>query len=99
MALVGQSGQLGGIHRPKSVNVRQAGRSILIATSRTPNARPRPAARGLRGKVSQLSLLSSSQAVALGRRLRTAGLGVGLVVLVGLTTWAVASVSVWMAPA
>jgi hypothetical protein len=85
-------------YRPKSVNVRQAGRSILIATSRTPNARPRPAAKGLRGKV-RAHLVSSSQAVALGRRLRTAGLGAGLVVLVGLTTWAVASVSVWMAPA
>ena len=85
-------------YRPKSVNVRQAGRSILIATSRTPNARPRPAARGLRGKV-RAQLVSNSQAVALGRRLRTAGLGAGLVVLVGLTTWAVASVSVWMAPA
>jgi hypothetical protein len=43
--------------------------------------------------------VSSSQAFALGRRLRGAGVGAGLVVLVGLTTWAVASVSVWMAPA
>ena len=43
--------------------------------------------------------MSSSQAVALGRRLRGRWVGAGLVVLVGLTTWAVASVSVWMAPA
>jgi hypothetical protein len=69
-----------------------------MATSRTPNARPRPAAKRLRDKV-RAHLVSSPQAVAIGRRPRGAGVGVGLVVLVGLTTWAVASVSVWMAPA
>ena len=46
------------------------------------------------------SSLADSRAVALGRRLRgLSGVRVGLVVLVGLTTWAVASVSVWMVPA
>lgn len=70
----------------------------MIATSRTPNARARPAATWLRGRV-RAHLVPSSQAVAIGRRPRGAWVGVGLAVLVGLTTWAVASVSVWMAPA
>src|SRR5271155_4010405 len=69
-----------------------------MATSRTPNARPRPAATWLRGRV-RAHLVPSAQAVALGRRPRGAWVGAGLVVLVGLTTWVVASVSVWMAPA
>jgi hypothetical protein len=69
-----------------------------MATSRTPNARPRPAANWLRGR-DRAHLVPTAQAVALGRRPRGAWVGAGLVVLVGLTTWAVASVSVWMAPA
>jgi hypothetical protein len=69
-----------------------------MATSRTPNARPKLAANWLRGRV-RAHLVPSAQAVAFGRRPRRAWVGAGMVVLVGLTTWAVASVSVWMAPA
>jgi hypothetical protein len=70
----------------------------LMATSRTPNARPKLAANWLRGRV-RAHLVPNSRAVAFGRRPRGAWVGAGMVVLVGLTTWAVASVSVWMAPA
>jgi len=70
----------------------------LISTSRTPNARPRPGARWLRVGV-RAHLVSGTQAAADERWLRATGVGAGLVALVGLTAWAVASVSVWWVPA
>jgi hypothetical protein len=70
----------------------------LIATSRTPNARRLPTGQRPGGGV-HAHLVFSYRVVAFGGRLRRAGVGAGLVALVGLTTWAVASVSVWMAPA
>ena len=69
-------------------------RPTLITTSRTPNARPRPRARWLRVGV-RAHLVSGARVGAVGRRLRATGVGAGLVALVGLTAWVVASVSVW----
>ena len=71
----------------------------MVATSHTPNTRPsRSVARGLRGRV-RAHLLTDSRAGAFGRPSWVSGVRVGLVVLVGLTAWAVASISVWMVPA
>ena len=81
-----------------TVNVRQAGRPPLIATSRTPKARARPAGRWFRDHV-RAHLVSGTPASADGRRPRATWAGLGLVVLVVLTTCAVAWVSVWWVPA
>jgi hypothetical protein len=70
----------------------------LIVTSRTPNTRPRPAARLFRVRFHDRPGLAS-RSVAERRRIRTALVGLGLVALMGLTTWAVASISAWLVPA
>ncbi len=70
----------------------------LIATSGTPNTRPRPAARWARAGVPKPSG-SAPRTAADRRRLPAILLGMGLVTLMGLTTWAVASVSIWLVPA
>jgi hypothetical protein len=70
----------------------------LIATSRKPNTRSVPGARWPRAGF-QLRSGSAPQAVVDGRRLRTILVGLGLAALTGLTTWAVASVSIWLVPA
>jgi hypothetical protein len=67
-------------------------------TSRTPKARRRPAVRWFRDRV-VAPLLSSISASANGPRPRAAWAGLGLVVLVVLTTFAVAWVSIWWVPA
>jgi hypothetical protein len=70
----------------------------LIATSGTPNTRTRPAARWARAGVHKPPG-SAPRAAADGRRLPALLLGLGLATLMGLTTWAVASVSIWLVPA
>jgi hypothetical protein len=68
-----------------------------MATSRTPKVRPRHAARWFRDRV-RTHLVSGTPAGAHGYRPKATGVGLALVVLVGLTTFAVAWVSVWWVP-
>jgi hypothetical protein len=70
----------------------------LFLTSRTPNAQTRPKPRGLRVRVCA-RLTSGLRASVTRHRLRVTWAQVGLIALVGLTTWAVASVSLWWIPA
>ena len=76
---------------------RQAGRPSLIATSRKPNTRSGPEARRPRAGFHTPSG-SGLRAVVDGRRIRTVLVGLGLGALMGATTWAVASVSIWLVP-
>jgi hypothetical protein len=78
--------------------VRQAGRPPLMATSRTPKVRPRHAARWFRDRV-RTHLVSGTPAGTNRYWPKPNGVGLALVVLVSLTTIAVAWVSVWWAPA
>jgi hypothetical protein len=75
---------------------RQGG-PTLIATTRTPNARPSPRARRLRAKV-RAHLISRGRTGAGWRDARAAAVNIGLVVLVGFTARVVATVSVWWVP-
>ena len=72
-----------------------------MATSRTPNARPRPADRRFRaGFHASAHRGSASLPGADGRwlRIRTVLVGIGLAALMSLTLWAVSSVSAWLVP-
>ncbi len=86
--------------RPAETAQRAANRTapLLIATSSKPNTRSRPAGRQPRVGVHKPSG-SAPRAAADGRRLPAVLLGLGLATLMGLTTWAVASVSIWLVPA
>jgi hypothetical protein len=80
------------------VSVRQVGRPSLIATSRTPKAWPRHAARWFRDHVCT-HFVFGEPAGTDRRRLKTTWVGLVLVALVVLTTAAVAWVSIWWVPA
>ncbi len=69
----------------------------MIATSNEPNTRPVPGARWPRAG-SHPPSGSARRAVVDGRRLRTILAGLGIAALTGLTSWAVASVSIWLVP-
>jgi hypothetical protein len=69
-----------------------------MVTSRTPKARPRLAARWFGARV-RAHPASGTPASADRYRPKVTGAGLALVVLVGLTTFAVAWVSVWWVPA
>jgi hypothetical protein len=70
----------------------------VIATSRTPKTRARLAARLFRVQL-PVRRGSAFSIVASSRWIWSALVGLGLVALVVLTTWAVASVSAWLVPA
>jgi hypothetical protein len=90
-------GNLDGVDRRRRLRERHAGRHSLIVTSRNPNTRKVPGARWPRDGFHHHPG-SAHRAVVDGRRLRTILVGLGIAVLTGLTTWAVASVSVWLVP-
>ena len=90
-------GYLDGVDRRRRLSGRQVGRPSLIATSRKPNRRTVPGARWLRAG-SYPHSGDALRAFVDGRRLRTLLVGLGIVALTGLTTWAVASVSIWLVP-
>ena len=69
-----------------------------MATSRTPKVRPRHAARWFRNRV-RTHLVFGTPAGANTYWSKVTGVGLALVVLMGLTTLAVAWVSVWWVPA
>jgi hypothetical protein len=77
--------------------MRIAGRPPLSATSRAPNTVRNSMASFARVR-SHTPQGSASWIVAYRRRLESALMGSGLVALLGLTTWAVASVSIWLVP-
>ena len=81
-----------------TVGVRRAGRPSLMVTFRTPKAWPRHTARWLREHVRPHSVMSSRVDVD-KHRSRPASAGLVLAMLVGLTTLAVAWVSIWWVPA
>jgi hypothetical protein len=66
----------------------------LVRTSRTPNARLEPSNRRYRGPVTLFNQAGADQ-----RQLRVTWLAGALAVLVGLTMWVVALVSIWWAAA
>jgi hypothetical protein len=68
-----------------------------MATSRTPKVRPRHATKCFGDRV-RTHFVSSTPTVTDGHRPKATGVGLALVVLVGLTTFAVAWVSVWWVP-
>lgn len=72
--------------------MRLAGRTRLIATSRTHNAWLKPAARRLRAQ------FVSRHVGAPKRRRRLPWAGFGFVALISLTAWVIASVSIWLVP-
>lgn len=75
----------------------QQGGLTLMATSRTPNTQPRSRARKVLVKV-RGHIVSGSGAHGNYRRLRSILIEAGLIVLVVLTAWAIASISVWWVP-
>ena len=81
-----------------TVRVRRAGRPSLMVTFRTPKAWPRQTARWLREHVRPHSVISS-RVDADKHRSQPASAGLVLAMLVGLTTLAVAWVSIWWVPA
>ena len=81
-----------------TVGVRRAGRPSLMVTFRTPKTWPRHTTRWLRESVRPRFVISS-RADAENHQSQSASAGLVLGMLVGLTTLAVAWVSIWWVPA